>query len=466
MLSERLLTRVMQYQNAEQLKVGPFLEPRVPNPTKDSNYLLYVHVPFCERLCPYCSFNRYPFHEERTRSYFKALREELRMIADQGYDFESLYVGGGTPTVLLDELCATIDLANELFSIKEVSSETNPNHLLPAYAEELAPRVQRLSVGVQSFDDGLLKQMDRYDKYGSGQLTLERIQEMSGVFHSLNVDMIFNFPSQTEEMLRRDVQLLKESGCNQTTFYPLMASPAVSRSLAKTVGAVDYNRERTYYDIISEGLADTFEPASAWAFSRIAGGMIDEYIIDYEQYVGIGSGAFSFLEGGLYIETFSLRDYEAAIGNGRTGVTTMRHFGLKDQMRYRFLMELFGLRLDKKKFRADFGKDIDSALFAEMTFMRVNNAFERETADEVFLTQKGRYLLVAMMRQFFIGVNNVRDQARAALSAEERTLLFGSGEEDGAACAAPGCAPGDPLIQAEHETETAADVLPPVGPRG
>ena len=444
MLSERLLTKVMDIQNGHQLKVQPYREPRIPGPTPGASYLLYAHVPFCERLCPYCSFNRYPFHEEPARDYFKALREELRMVADQGFDFESLYVGGGTPTVLVDELCATIDLARELFSIKEVSSETNPNHLLPEYAEELAPRIQRLSVGVQSFDDSLLKQMDRYVKYGSGQLTLERIQQMAGVFHSLNVDMIFNFPSQTEEMLHRDIELLKESGCNQTTFYPLMASPAVARSLARTVGAVDYDRERTFYDIISAELADTFEPATAWAFSRIAGGMIDEYIIDYEQYVGVGSGAFSFLDAGLYIETFSPRDYQAAVMAGRTAVTTFRQFPRGGHMRYRFLMDLFGLRLDKKKFREDFGVSIDRGLPTEMAFMRMNHAFALETADEILLTQKGRYLLVVMMRQFFIGVNNVRDQARAALSQEERTLLFGGGDDDGEACGA-GPATSQPL---------------------
>jgi coproporphyrinogen III oxidase-like Fe-S oxidoreductase len=277
--------------------------------------------------------------------------------------------------------------------------------------------------------------------------------------------MIFNFPSQTEQMLHRDIELLKESGCNQTTFYPLMASPAVARSLARTVGAVDYDRERAYYDIIAEGLSDTFEPASAWTFSRIAGGMIDEYILDYEQYVGVGSGAFSFLEGGLFIETFSPRDYEAAIAAGRTGVTSYRRFPRVGQMRYRFLMELFGLSLDKKKFREDFGVSVERALPIEMTFMRANHAFAGETADEVRLTQKGRYLLVAMMRQFFIGVNHVRDQARSALSTEERTLLFGGVDGEADARVSPGCSPGDPVFQAAHETETAADLLPPVGPR-
>jgi coproporphyrinogen III oxidase-like Fe-S oxidoreductase len=276
----------------------------------------------------------------------------------------------------------------------------------------------------------------------------------------MNVDMIFNFPSQTEKMLRRDLEILKESGCNQTTFYPLMASPVVERSLAATVGKVDYARERDYYAIISEELSDTFEPGSAWTFSRIAGGMIDEYIVDYEQYVGIGSGAFSFLEGAIYAETFSLRDYEAAIARGMNGTNQFRQFDAKQQMRYRFLMELFGLRMDKVKFKKDFGVTPERGIPMEMGYMRTVGAFATNNAEEATLTPKGRYLLVAMMREFFIGVNGFRDVARNALTTEERTLLFGEGDE---ACAADCVA--DPLAAAADLTESASDVLPPVGPR-
>ncbi len=124
------------------------------------------------------------------------------MVADLGYDFHSLYVGGGTPTIDIDELVATIDLAKSLFSIKEVSCETNPNHLYPQWIDPLVERVDRFSVGVQALDDELLRQMDRYDKYGSAAQILERLQSIEGRFHSLNVDMIFNFPSQTAEKLR------------------------------------------------------------------------------------------------------------------------------------------------------------------------------------------------------------------------------------------------------------------------
>ena len=431
MYAERLLSKVMLRENGKLLALEPSAITRYPEPVPGRPYLLYVHVPFCERLCPYCSFNRFPYNEERAERYFKYLRTEMKLVADAGYDFQSMYIGGGTPTIHVEELIKTIDLAKQLFSIREVSSETNPNHLHPQWVDKITDKVDRLSVGVQSFNDDLLKQMDRFDKYGSSAEIMERLASIDGAFHSLNVDMIFNFPSQTDEMLREDLRIISECGCNQTTFYPLMASPAVEASLRRTVGKVDYAREARYYRMISEGLSERFDPASAWTFSRTGGGMIDEYIIDYEDYVGIGSGAFSYLNGTLYVNTFSLQRYGERIEEGYPGIVQEKTFGPRDPMRYRFLMQLFGLRLDKREFERDFGVSIDRGLLPEMTYMRAVGAFATDNADELTLTPKGRYLLVAMMRQFFIGVNNVRDTARAAISGAEKDLLFGDGSVGG-----------------------------------
>jgi coproporphyrinogen III oxidase-like Fe-S oxidoreductase len=103
--------------------------PHLPPPGDPRSRLLYLHVPFCERLCPYCSFNRVTFTEELCRAYFRALRKELLLYREKGYDFGAIYAGGGTPTVLIDELEETIALARALFQIRELSVETNPNHL-------------------------------------------------------------------------------------------------------------------------------------------------------------------------------------------------------------------------------------------------------------------------------------------------------------------------------------------------
>ena len=430
MLAERALSAVMAFENKRLLTLEPAVMSVLPRPDADKTYLLYAHVPFCERLCPYCSFNRFPYDENLAKHYFKHLRTEMKLASERGYNFASLYIGGGTPTIDIDELVATIDLARDLFDIREVSCETNPNHLFAPWIDPLVDRVDRMSVGVQSFDDDLLRQIDRLEKYGDGETILERIQDAHGAFRSLNVDMIFNFPTQTEAMLERDCAMVKESGCTQTTFYPLMASPVIERKLAETVGRVSYAREARYYETICGELADRFEPSTAWTFSRRGDQMIDEYIVDYEEYLGIGSGAMSFIDGNLLVNSFSIREYNDRVASGMPGVTQKHVFTANDLMRYRFLMGFFSLSLDREQFKRDFGVRIETGLPVEMAYMRAVGAFDAYGHRHITLSPKGRYLLVAMMRQFFIGVNNIRDEAREALSGDERRVLFGDGTSE------------------------------------
>jgi coproporphyrinogen III oxidase-like Fe-S oxidoreductase len=439
MLSERLQSGMVRFLNSRYLSLARTDQTFLPGPRPNQQYMLYAHIPFCERLCPYCSFNRYLFQADQATSYFADLRQEMRMLAELGYDFESLYIGGGTPTVMPDELFATIDEARRLFSINEVSCETNPNHLTDEILDGLAGRVQRLSCGVQSFDDGLLRQMERYEKYGSGLEILQRVQAVHDRFTSFNIDMIFNFPSQSEEILINDLAGVLESQANQVTFYPLMASPAVAASLARTVGRVDYAREKHYYEIICEALTGGANPAfgfsSAWTFNRGEGSpasttsantpIIDEYIVNYEEYPAIGSGGLSYLDGSLYVNTFSLREYHAAISAGQMSLSGRTIFSPKDRMRYRFMMQLFGLSLDKLQWQQDFGCSVARGVPSEYLFFKAVGAIEYEDKTVIKLSAKGQYLMVALMREFFIGVNGVRDQARAALSSAECDLLFG-----------------------------------------
>src|ERR1039457_634811 len=81
----------------------------ISNGSEHSALPLYVHIPFCKSLCPFCSFNRYPFNENMIRSYYAQLAKELELYAEKGYKFRSLSIGGGTPTVQMDELALFID---------------------------------------------------------------------------------------------------------------------------------------------------------------------------------------------------------------------------------------------------------------------------------------------------------------------------------------------------------------------
>ena len=424
MIAEQLLTPVIKYLTDHYLTLENIDLEVLPAPRHGRQYMLYAHIPFCEVLCPYCSFNRFLFNKNIASTYYSRLRQELRMAADLGYSFQSMYIGGGTPTILIDELIETIQLARSLFGITEVSCETNPNHLTPEFAGRLEGHVQRLSVGVQSFNDDLLKQMHRYERFGSGAEISERIQTYAECFPTLNADMIFNFPSQTEEILREDVAALIKSGATQVSYYPLMSAPSVEKSIERTIGKMNFRREGRYYHILSKGLENDFEPSAAWTFSRRKDGMIDEYISEFEEYVGLGSGSFSYLDGSLYVNTFSLKEYDEKIGSGRMAVTKTRRFKKRERMRYRFMMELFGLKLDKTRFSKDFGMPIERGLPMEMAFMGITGSFCHIDSSKLTLSTSGRYLLVVMMREFFTSLNNVREEALQALEPDERSLVL------------------------------------------
>ena len=436
MLSERFLTNLVKGMTHSHLKLCNTEEKFFPAPKENLKYMLYLHVPFCQVLCPYCSFNRYVFKEDVARTYFKNLRKEMLMLKARGWDFETLYFGGGTPTVLLDELCKTIDLARENFHIKEVGVETNPNHLVQPWLNELHGRVQRLSVGVQSFNNTLLTQMDRYNKYGSGEEIFERIGIASSYFDSVNVDMIFNFPGQTEDVLFNDLEKIVECGARQTTFSPLYVSDATAKKMQQVLGKMDYNREFRFYKIIdgvlTGGQTPFFSRDTVWTFNRLnAQGKHDhnlyaeELQVAYNEYPGIGSGSITHLSGALYVNTFSLQEYNDAIEDGHMSIMGKCQMSKRDLMRYYFLLHLYQLHLDKNQFKEEFGISVEAGLPVEMAYFRTHAGFEVDNANELTLTTRGRYMILILYRQFLSGMNNLRDQARDNLSGVERNLLFG-----------------------------------------
>jgi coproporphyrinogen III oxidase-like Fe-S oxidoreductase len=384
--------------------------PALPQ-TLDGNNLLYLHIPFCEELCPYCSFNRTLFKEDVCRRYFQALRAEILLYRQRGFNFTGAYVGGGTPTILIDELEETIGLLRRTFAVREISVETNPNHLDPKFLDPLRRAgVDRLSVGVQSFDDALLQAMDRFKKYGSGAETARRLEAAKGLFPTLNADMIFNFPSQTEKSLDRDLDILMGLGMDQVTFYPLMVSDSTRSLVEKTLGTVDFRKEEKFYKKISGRLVPPYKFSSVWCFSK-QDSMIDEYIVNYSNYAGLGSGSIGYVDGVCYANTFDIEEYIRRVGAGEIPIMASRKFGMKEQVRYEFLMSIFGMSLDTKALREKFGRGFDSHIWPIVLPFYVAGAL-RYDSGKFYPTPKGRYLAVVMMREFFTAVNNFRDFCR------------------------------------------------------
>ncbi|WP_413729592.1 MULTISPECIES: coproporphyrinogen III oxidase family protein [unclassified Shewanella] len=411
------MERVMQYYVDKNLRLDTISADVMPAPVEGKKYMLYAHVPFCHTLCSYCTFHRFLFKEDKARAYFVALRKEMDMVKQLGYDFESMYIGGGTTTVLEDELARTIEYAKTLFpSIKEVSCESDPQHLDSPGFKQLKGLVDRMSIGVQSFNDDILKMTDRLEKFGTGQQTFDKIMAAKELFPIINVDLIFGFRGQTDEVIQHDLNMASRLDPRQITTYPLMITHQTRKSVKGKLAAPQADMANQYRMILNT-LNGQYNQLSAWAFGKANDEGFDEYVIDYDEYLGVGSGSFSFLNDTLHVNTFSLRKYQERIASGKMGVEQQKQYSKKDVMQYRFLLGMFSGRLSRKYFRDTFGVNLDTALFKEMSSMKLIGAIKNDPSnpDELIITDNGKMMGLLMMKEFYAGMDNVRAQLRKPL---------------------------------------------------
>lgn len=367
---------------------------------------LYVHIPFCRSLCPFCCFNRYLFQEDLARRYFKDLKRELELYIRRGFDFSSIYFGGGTPTVLMDELLGFISYLREQCHVSEISLETTPRELTQSNVGLLKDAgINRLSVGIQSFEEQVLKTMGRVN--GPADEVKNRLLMAEGKFDTLNVDFVFNFPGQMIEQFAADVAAFKELGIDQATFYPLMASPHKKDAMERKFNKVDSSREKKFYDVIIRELYHGgYTASTAWCFSR-GERMIDEYIIEFDDYIGIGSGSVSIVGGNFYVNSFSLDRYHEATNSGRLPIVGWRKLSDKENQRYYLLTKLFGMKWDAEAYHRRFGNGARNKLWQELFFLKT---FGLVAGDgKMHVTEKGMYPVSVMMRDFFAALNSLRE---------------------------------------------------------
>jgi oxygen-independent coproporphyrinogen-3 oxidase len=161
----------------------------------------YVHIPFCAKKCGYCDFNAYSGYKEGTKTrYVEALCREIAVRAEQQTRVPTVFFGGGTPTTLsaaeLGRILAAVRASFAVDADAEVSVEANPCDATPEYLAELrAAGFNRLSFGVQTFDDRLLKTIDRVHT-GAEARTAVAMAKAVG-FTSLSIDLMFGLPRQT-----------------------------------------------------------------------------------------------------------------------------------------------------------------------------------------------------------------------------------------------------------------------------
>jgi coproporphyrinogen III oxidase-like Fe-S oxidoreductase len=172
---------------------------------------------------------------------------------------------------------------------------------------------------------------------------------------------------------------------------------------------VNTARERQFYDVILEKLYDDphYRASTAWCFSR-GDRMIDEYIIDFDDYVGIGSGSVSIVGGRFYVNSFSLDRYDEFLSRDRLPIIGWRELTEREALRYYLLTALFGMAVDADKFERRFGASIAAKLGLEVQALKLLGLVKG--TDKIRVTRKGMFPVNIMMRDFFASLNGLRER--------------------------------------------------------
>lgn len=266
--------------------------------------------------------------------------------------------------------------------------------------------IDRLSCGIQSFDDETLKKVARYNKFGSSQELQEKISKALGILPIFSIDLIFNLPGQSEKQLLNDLEIAKNLAPQQITTYPLMKSNLTKDNIAKSLGVSIEDNEFAYYQIIREFFKD-YTQNNGWSFSLEKNKLNDEYVSSHHEYLGVGSGAFSFLDGELLINAFNLNDYAKFIQEKQNANIAKACFDKKEIIKYVFLTEIFSGKIEIDKFNKTLNCNLEKELFIELLGLKTSGAIIKDQ-NALIATKFGQYLFVVLMKDFYTGMDLVR----------------------------------------------------------
>lgn len=302
---------------------------------------MYVHVPFCDSICAYCDFGRCKMQSSLAKRWLLAIERELknRKLTDK---LETMYIGGGTPSALsvsqLEKLLSLLDKYTS--EVKEYTMEANPENLS---AEKLAVMkkhgVNRVSLGVQSFNDELVKRIERHHDKKRIDQVLDQIHE-SGI-HNISIDLMYGLPGQTLEMLANDLKTAaSDSRISHISIYSLTIEEH-SKFGRQGIEPCDNELEGRMYELICETL-----PKKGYKHYEISNFAKSGYeskhnqmYWQYADYVGLGCGASGKENHIRYDRPFQLMDYL----NDQEKCELIE-LSKKDEM---FEMIMMGLRMKK-----------------------------------------------------------------------------------------------------------------------
>lgn len=266
---------------------------------------IYIHIPFCTNICSYCDFCKILKNKQWIDKYLIALEKEIK----ENYKKEkvnTVYIGGGTPSILSLKQLEKLFNILKIFNIDkdaEITFETNTEDLSIEKINLLKQNVNRLSIGVQTFDKKTLKTLNR-------KLDIDNLKLALKNFKNVNIDLMYGFQNQSIENLKKDLEKIIKLNPTHISTYTLIIEPHTKLYIDRYKPLND-DKERQMYDLIRKTLKENkYEQYELSNFSKK--GYESRHNLTYwnnENYYGFGLGASGYVDNIRYENTRNLNEY-------------------------------------------------------------------------------------------------------------------------------------------------------------
>jgi coproporphyrinogen III oxidase-like Fe-S oxidoreductase len=377
------------------LKSGEFSLPR----TKQIG--MYIHIPFCFSLCPYCPYDRVLFNKNFSEQYVNALMKEIEFIHRRlgNIRISSLYIGGGTPTTIGVNLLRIVEKLGKHFTLEKDSIfiETNPYDINEEKAQILKTMgTTMISIGVQSFQNKFLKSIGRnYD----AKTAFQSIEIAKKYIDNINIDLMFALPGQKEKDFEKDLKTALNLDVQQITSYPLFTFPYSTVGSFLKINEVKLpsfkTRKRMFYLMYDLLTQKGYTPASVWGFVKDRGKEFSSVSRMY--YIGLGASAATKVPGRFYLNTFSVPHYIERVNNGMCAEVVKMDYTKRMDNYYWLYWKLYETQFSEAEFKNRFKNDQKIKLFMQLLLI---GKFLELRGVQYKLTRKGM-LYVHLLQNLF-----------------------------------------------------------------
>lgn len=374
---------------------------------------IYIHIPFCHQICHYCDFNKVFFKNQPVDEYIEALGLEMKLFVEKyqkQLHIETIFLGGGTPTSLspkqLERLFVLIKESIPSDYLEEFTSEANPDELTEEKLIVMKNNgVNRLSLGVQSFDEDILNRLGRTHSNEHVYQTIQLAKDIG--FTNISIDLMYGLPGQTMDQWEDSLHKALALNLPHYSAYSLIVEPKTVFYNLMTKGKLHLpgeDLEADMYDVLMKEME--LKGINQYEISNFAQpgfhSKHNNLYWDNMFYAGFGAGAHGFVQGIRYGNIGPIKKYMDTITSGEFPLFTTHEVTAKEQMEEEMFLGLRKVEgVNKDHFKKKFGLGLEE-VYGQVLDKHIKSGSISITNETVALTRNGRFIGNEIFQSFLM----------------------------------------------------------------